>query len=80
VIHNPWGTYQHFLPNATPKDIVQWDYGGWPGGLSKKDGANALSGAGSLDTATNHLNRTSRTKNLRIEYTGNAAAVALVRL
>jgi hypothetical protein len=68
VIHNPWGTYQHFLPHATPKDIVQGDYGGWPGGLSKQDGANALSGAGSLDTATNHLHRTSRTKNLRIEF------------
>src|SRR5207253_1969188 len=57
------------LPDATQKDIVQWDYGSWPGGLPKKDGANALSGAGALDTATTHLNGTSRTKNLRIEYT-----------
>src|SRR5207253_10525895 len=56
------------LPDATQKDIVQWDYGSWPGGLPKKDGANALSGAGALDTATTHLNGTSRTKNLRIEF------------
>jgi hypothetical protein len=50
------------------RDKLKWDYGSWPGGLSKKDGANALSGAGSLDTATTHLNSTSRTKNLSIEY------------
>jgi len=55
VIHNTWGIYRHFLPDATQKDIVQWDYGSWPGGLPKKDGANALSGAGALDTATTHL-------------------------
>jgi len=36
--------------------------------LPKKDGANALSGAGSLDTATTRLSKTSRTKNLIIEY------------
>ena len=46
------------------------DSGSWPGGLPKKDGATALSGAGALDTATTHLNGTSRTKNLRIEYNG----------
>ena len=50
------------------QDIVQWDYGSWPDGLPKKDGANALSGAGSLDTATTRLSKTSRTKNLIIEY------------
>jgi hypothetical protein len=45
------------------QDIVQWDYGSWPDGLPKKGGANALSGAGSLDTATTCLSKTSRTKN-----------------
>jgi hypothetical protein len=43
-------------------------YGSWPDGLPKKDGANALSGAGSLDTATTRLSKTSRTKNLIIEF------------
>src|SRR6266850_5802678 len=56
-----------FTPNATQKDIVQWDYGSWPGGLPKKDGATALSGAGSVDTATTWPSKTSRTKNLIIE-------------
>ena len=73
MIHNTWGMYRHFFPDATQKDIVQWDYGSWPGGLPKKDGANALSGAGALDTATTHLNGTSRTKNLRIECIGFAS-------
>jgi hypothetical protein len=50
------------------QDIVQWDYGSWPDGLPKKGGANALSGAGSLDTATTCLSKTSRTKNFIIEY------------
>jgi hypothetical protein len=49
------------------QDIVQWDYGSWPDGLPKKGGANALSGAGSLDTATTCLSKTSRTKNFIIE-------------
>ena len=40
------------------------DYGSWPSGLPKKDGANALSGAGSLDTATTRPSKTSRTKKL----------------
>jgi len=47
--------------------IVQWDHGSWPAGLPKKDRANALSGAGSVDTATTRLSKTSRTKTLRIE-------------
>ena len=38
--------------------------GSWPDGLPKKDGANALSGAGSDDTATTQLGKTSRTKKL----------------
>src|SRR5215510_15082821 len=41
---------------------------GQPGGLPKKDGAIALSGAGSVDTATTWPSKTSRTKNLVIEY------------
>src|SRR5215831_16604338 len=45
------------------QDIIQWDYGSWPDGLPKKGGANTLSGAGSLDTATNCMSKTSRTKN-----------------
>jgi len=68
VIHNTIGTYRRFSSNKTAADIVQWDYGSWPDGLPKKDGANALSGAGSLDTATTRLSKTSRTKNLIIEY------------
>ena len=68
MIHNTIGTYRRFSSNKTAADIVQWDYGSWPDGLPKKDGANALSGAGSLDTATTRLSKTSRTKNLIIEY------------
>ena len=49
------------------QDIVQGDYGSWPDGLPKKGGANALSGAGSLDPATTYLSKTSRTKNFIIE-------------
>ena len=67
MIHNPWGTYRHFVPDATQKDVVQWDDGSWPGDLPKKDRANALSGAGSVDTATAWPSKTSRTKNLIIE-------------
>src|SRR5438309_1146089 len=51
------------------QDIVQWDDGSWPDGLPKKGGANALSGAGSLDTATTCLSKASRTKNFIIEFT-----------
>ena len=68
MIHTTIGTYSRFSSNKTEADIVQWDYGSWPDGLPKKDGANALSGAGSLDTATTCLSKTSRTKNLIIEY------------
>jgi hypothetical protein len=56
-----------FSSNKTEADILQWDYGSWPDGLPTKDRANALSGAGSLDTATTRLSKTSRTKNLSIE-------------
>src|SRR5215470_1871708 len=62
----PGGFYRlaTFRFNKTEADIVQWDYGSWPSGLPKMDGANALSGAGSLDTATTPLSKTSRTKKL----------------
>ena len=46
--------------------------GSWPDGLAKKDGAQALSGAESVDTATTQLDKPSRTKNLIIEYKGKA--------
>jgi len=68
VIHNTRGTYRRFSSNKTEANIVQWDYGSWPDGLPKKDGANALSGARSFDTATTRLSKASRTKNLIIEY------------
>src|SRR5215468_4963466 len=71
MIYDTRGTYSRFSSHKTEADIVQWDYGSWPIGLPKKDGANALSGAGSLDTATTRLSKTSRTKNLRIECKRN---------
>jgi transposase-like protein len=42
--------------------------GSGPDGLAKKDGAKALSGAESVDTATTQLDKPSRTKNSIIEY------------
>jgi hypothetical protein len=42
--------------------------GSGPDGLATKDGAEALSRAASLDTATTQLHTPSRTKNLIIEY------------
>src|SRR5215831_17265950 len=71
MIHKTTGTYRRFSSHKTEADIVQWANGSWPDGLPKKDGANALSGAGSDDTATTQLGKTSRTKNLIIEYYGN---------
>jgi hypothetical protein len=41
--------------------------GSGPDGLAKKDGAKALAGAASVDTATTQLDLPSRTKNLIIE-------------
>ena len=67
MIHTTRGTYRRFSSHKTAADIVQWDYGSWPDGLPKKDGAHARSGAGSLDTATTCLSKTSRTKNFIIE-------------
>ena len=42
--------------------------GSGPDGLAEKDGAKALSGAASGDTATTQLDKPSRTKNLIIEF------------
>jgi hypothetical protein len=42
--------------------------GSGPDGLAEKDGAKALSGAASVDTATTQLDKPSRTKNLIIEF------------
>ena len=42
--------------------------GSGPDGLATKDGAKALSGAASVDTATTQLDKPSRTKNSIIEY------------
>jgi hypothetical protein len=42
--------------------------GSGPDGLAKKDGAKALSGAESGDTATTQVGKPSRTKNLITEY------------
>ena len=76
MIHNTRGTYQYFFSDATVVAIVQSAHGSWPAGLPKKDGAHALSGAGSVDTATTRLSKTSRTKNLIIEYKGRALPLA----
>ena len=51
---------------AQPLRIKMGD-GSGPDGLAKKDGAKALSGAESVDTATTSLDKPSRTKNLIIE-------------
>ena len=76
MIHTTRGTYRRFSSHKTAADIVQWDYGSWPDGLPKKDGAHARSGAGSLDTATTCLSKTSRTKNFIIEKAGTHNAGA----
>ena len=53
---------------ARPAGHLIMGDGSGPDGLAKKDGAKALSGAESVDTATTQLDKPSRTKNLRIEY------------
>ena len=55
---------------ARPAGHLIMGDGSGPDGLAKKDGAKALSGAESVDTATTQLDKPSRTKNLRIEYKG----------
>jgi len=54
---------------ARPAEPLIMRDGSGPDGLATKDGAKALSGAASVDTATTQLDKPSRTKNLIIEYT-----------
>src|SRR5262249_17423564 len=53
---------------ASPAGHLIMGDGSGPDGLATKDGAKALSRAGSVDTATTQLNTPSRTKNLIIEW------------
>ena len=53
---------------ARPAGHLIMGDGSGPDGLAKKDGAKALSGAESVDTATTHLGKPSRTKNLITEF------------
>ena len=52
---------------ARPVGHLIMGAGSGPNGLAEKDGAQVLSGAASLDTATTQLDKPSRTKNLIIE-------------
>ena len=52
---------------ARPAGHLIMGDGSGPHGLARKDGAKALSGAESVDTATTPLDKPSRTKNLSIE-------------
>jgi len=52
---------------ARPAGHLIMGDGSGPDGLAKKDGAKALSGAASVDTATTQVDKPSRTKNLIIE-------------
>ena len=53
---------------ARPAGHLIMGDGSGPDGLAKRDGAKALSGAASGDTATTPLDKPSRTKNLITEY------------
>ena len=53
---------------ARPAGHLIMGDGNGPDGLTKRDGAKALSGAASGDTATTPLDKPSRTKNLITEY------------
>src|SRR5262245_6722015 len=53
---------------ARPAGHLIMGDGSGPDGLAKKDGAKALSGAESVDTATTQLGKPSRTKNLIMEW------------
>ena len=56
------------LSLARPTGHLIMGDGSGPDGLAEKDGAKALSGAASGDTATTQLDKPSRTKNLITEY------------
>jgi hypothetical protein len=53
---------------ARPAGHLIMGDGSGPDGLATKDGAKALSGAASVDTATTQVDQPSRTKNLITEY------------
>jgi len=53
---------------ARPAGHLIMGDGSGPDGLATKDGAKALSGAASVDTATTQVDKPSRTKNLITEY------------
>jgi hypothetical protein len=59
------------LSLARPTGHLIMGDGSGPDGLATKDGAKALSGAASVDTATTPPDKPSRTKNLIIECKGN---------
>jgi hypothetical protein len=64
---------------ARPAGHLIMGDGSGPDGLAKKDGAKALSGAASVDTATTQVDKPSRTKNLIIEYPGKKFGYTVVR-
>ena len=53
---------------ARPAGHLIMGDGSGPDGLATKDGAKALSGAASVDTATTQVDKPSRTKNLITEF------------
>jgi hypothetical protein len=64
---------------ARPAGHLIMGDGSGPDGLAKQDGAKALSGAESVDTAPTPLDKPSRTKNLIIEFSGKAHGYQGVR-
>jgi hypothetical protein len=56
---------------ARPAGHLIMGDGSGPDGLATKDGAKALSGAASVDTATTQVDKPSRTKNLITEFIFN---------
>ena len=56
---------------ARPAGHLIMGDGSGPDGLATKDGAKALSGAESVDTATTQVDKPSRTINLIIESSGD---------
>jgi len=59
---------------ARPAGHLIMGDGSGPDGLATKDGAKALSGAASVDTATTQVDKPSRTKNLITELATNLSA------
>jgi len=61
---------------ARPAEHLIMGDGSGPDGLAMKDGAKALSGAASVDTATTQVDKPSRTINLIIEFQASKATAA----